>query len=420
MQGTAKKLKRLSFLIGMTLLAGCSSDTYLDEPTASDTSQPGICNSSRLTLGEAITRAEETLGKKGTRSDGLVSVDYVLRSDTEKLTRTTAELNDTLAFIINFPDETGFAIIAADKRVSNVLAYAPTGNFDKNVPIVKEAFLSHVASAIDQKCATTRTDPGIQDPPTPQTYTTIPTIIDIELSQRSPWDKYVIKEHPNCPVGCVPVAVANIISHCADSLNFGSKKYDFKTIVKLLEAGLPKFTQNRSIIRPGGGTIIINPINMNYQGAVDKIAYLLYDIGKPGNLNVTYHTYKEGGSGAYSIDAYNLIKRMGYEVSSFSICTNVGLYYLMTNNYIAYVEGGYTSQNKTVGHAWVIDGCQYPNVGGTTENYYDEVLFWCNWGWGGKDNGYYWGAVYSPETVGGAYKLNKVFGVKIKNTFKTR
>lgn len=409
---------KMLFFIGMTFLVSCSSDSYLREPdeTAVNVSQNG--EPFRLSQDEAVTKACETLGKKQSRSEGAVSVEYVLRSETHKGTRSASAVNDTVAYIINYPDNGGFAIVAADKRVSRVLAYADHGYFDKEIPTVKETFLSNIGDYVDEQCSGTRSsvDPGIQDPPKPQTYYTIPTIIEINLSQESPWDRYVKKEYPLSPVGCVPVAVTNILSHCADSLSFEGKDYYFGPIVRGIKAGPPSISYPKSITGPGfSSDPIIGGFTMNYYTAIDKMACLMYDIGKPGNLNVEYRPYI---SGARITDAYVLIRRLGYETTSIHRGTMSALFSLVKENNLIFVGGVTGSGNEAMGHAWVIDGCQYPDIGGTCENYLEEVYFWCNWGWGGTSNGYFVGDVYT--TKNGVFRLSECFGVKIKSTFTAK
>jgi hypothetical protein len=61
-----------------------------------------------------------------------------------------------------------------------------------------------------------------------------------------------------------------------------------------------------------------------------------------------------------------------------------------------------TGFNPVVDHAWVIDGMASVYVP-IPPNYYPNYYVHNNWGWNGKEDGYYLEGVYDPEAYSDVY-----------------
>lgn len=210
--------------------------------------------------------------------------------------------------------------------------------------------------------------------------TKIGEFMTTEWGQRDPYDFFVPKD---CPVGCVAVAVGQIMKF---------HKYPN-------DSNDPKFNWN---IMPDIAQ------NINQQGAIN-IALLLKDIGEKVNMR-----YAPSASGAYSIDARNaLVNDYGYSSSANLADYN---HRRVVNDIVSkrspiYMDG--FAEKKIYywrwwlvrwhyepyevysdGHAWVCDG--YKKI---TEKKYSkgcdrEILvtrefLYMNWGWNGWYNGWY-------------------------------
>lgn len=114
-------MKKLFYLILLPCLCACSNelDTVLEESHSGQPSENTITNH-RVDQAEALRQAGLILEYPQTRSAESVQVDYVI--DEKAATRSVGNANDTVAYIFNWGENDGFAIVAADDRVFPILA----------------------------------------------------------------------------------------------------------------------------------------------------------------------------------------------------------------------------------------------------------------------------------------------------------
>lgn len=391
----------VSLFIGFLIISmnSCSSEDI--ENLQSNKSDNGLSHT--ISIEEALNIANITLNyttrNYTTRSNNNLkpNVDYVLSNE-----KTRGDLleSDTLAYIINYPEDAGFVVVSSDDRVYPVLAFSDKGNFSMENEIVKKNFIYNIESYIlnseDYKhydVSSIDFDGCFMQQP----------IIGISIGQGNPWDKYVIKEHPGCPVGCVPVATALTISHSCSQIRYHGVSYPMKSIISAIMQGPTEDDlENNTKKRITGG----NPVNLptyTYEQAVDSMAKLLYLLGK--DLNVTY---TPSGSGALSSKAYDLCKNLGFTIpSNYAIFDIFKISRYLQDNCIIYMRG--RDEQKNEGHAWVADGC-YFCVDKDDPDIITQTYIHCDWGWNGYCNGYYSGEVFNA----GAYNFNPMnyFAVK--------
>ncbi len=200
-------------------------------------------------------------------------------------------------------------------------------------------------------------------------------MVPLSWSQRDPFDKYVILEHPGCPVGCVAVATGQAMVFGKATLsNYHGSTFDMEEI-------------NMALLGEDAEDQLYT-----YNEAIDSIAKILYYIGKDVGMN-----YGTSASGALPNSGLNLLKSLGYNLESDTLKTYAPLamaYDLMYNRLI-YMRGSDTSNQG--GHAWIVDQCKFSTTGPlvlpTTALIFDIYLH-CDWGWGGSNNGYYSGDVF--------------------------
>ncbi len=126
----------------LALTVGCTS---FDEPaqevaTANISTRTQDSDVARVrTVEESVQLAKELLGKsnKGTIC---YSVDYILAKEKGQ----NGLLSDTIAYVINFGDKDGYAVICNDTRVNPALAYAPKGNMMLKNGTTQDPLLSGV------------------------------------------------------------------------------------------------------------------------------------------------------------------------------------------------------------------------------------------------------------------------------------
>lgn len=213
--------------------------------------------------------------------------------------------------------------------------------------------------------------------------------IQTSISQGTPWDKFVIEEHPGCPVGCTAVAAVLVIAHTQYDLFYHGSWFHMKSIINAIKKeqnsrnGITNNAPKRIVI----GDIPYQP-TYTYEQAVDSMAKILYWIGKDVNM-----TYTPSSSGAYSSDIYNLLKSLKFEIpSGYAVYNLAKICNYIKDNHIVYLRGN----SIKGGHAWVSDGayfCVDINDSTIVRNAYIH----CDWGWGGNSNGYYNGAVFATN-----------------------
>ena len=403
------KICLIALLIG--LMSACSSDEF-QIPIQSE--RPILSKDCEFNDSHrAIEIANIVLGKtvntsRGTNCCGpeILCVLNGFRSRGETV------LPDTLAYVVNYPEDDGFVIVSSDNHVFPVLAFSETGNFSFDNENVKENFTDRIGAYISEN----------QDKPIQKLGSIIdigrpivkPYIVEPKLricmNQREPYSKYVDRAHPGWPVGCVPVAMATIMSHAAHEFEYefyGTWFY---------------FDDILNIIEKSNSSNPIGPVDSRYtiDEATDLMAKLVYYLGI--DLPVSYEKTTGGSliSGASSSDARALMGSLGYEVSNqlFDFDSNDVVQYLI-DDHLIYIAG---TKVNGLGHAWVIDGCEYlpfnytdPESAETTEGF-ANVYFHCDWGWNGKSNGFYTGSIFAlkdadGEYTGQEYKPNRYFAV---------
>lgn len=326
-------------------------------------------------------------------------VNYVIKSS--KASRIATELPDTLAYIFNYQNDNGFTIVAADNRLSPILAYSNEGTFSFDNEIVTENFISNISLYMSAEIS--KGQIYKVDTEKPESCVQIYPKISESIGQSYPYNKYVILEHPDCPAGCVAVATANVMIQTLNSKVYHNSHFEFAAIRQIFkEKNPPTPEQPNRINRIVGPTYPpANPlIKYTYEEAKDSIAKMLYWIGKDLNM-----TYTKKGSSAFSSDAYALLKQLKFDIIHPDLVNyNISdICHHINNNCIVYMRG----RAPSAGHAWVCDGCSFCiNDDGTTFNEY----VYCDWGWNGLSNGYYNGDVF--EAAGYAFSGMTYFAVK--------
>lgn len=387
-------------LLGITLfipLLGCSEASTEDGPILGNIQvNDSALSPQRISKGEATFIASKVLksATTQTRTLSIPTFEYVINREA---TRSNA-IPDTIAYVLNYPNEQGFVIVASDRRVYPVLAFSNEGHFSFENEIAKTNFIDNIASYISSA------DPShsyeVSENAFDGCYKSFPPI-NICLGQDSPWNKYTSEEHPGCPAGCVAIATALVISHSKYQLSYHNSTYPLRSIITAIEKGQNSNPSNVQK-RISGGYPPTLP-EYTYEQAVDSMAKIIYWIGKDVNMY-----YRPTGSGASSYDAFSLCKTLGFEIPSGYADFNLEkIIRYLEDKHIVYLRG-YSDELKG-GHAWVSDGCMYCFDIDDPSNIYNMYIR-CDWGWNGACNGYYSGAVFDLGNF--TYKPLNYFAIK--------
>lgn len=357
-------------------------------------------NKAAAIAGEVLSRSGKPLG----RASQSPEISYVT---SRPKSRGTGESNDTVAYIMNYPDNSGFVIVSADNRVYPVLAFSHSGSFSLDNEIARTQFVDRIESYVSSADPSKSYELQASDF---RTKVNVDTLIKVQLDQDAPYNKYVVQNEGDYLVGCVAVASAYVMAYAKDSIRYNGEVFHLKSII----AGLGMSPKR---IPPQGGNwgfiSTSTPIYF-HEKAMDEVARLLYWIGK--NVNMSYGMVDNDGnktrnSGAFSSSAYWFIKnKLEYTVSNYNPFNADEISQYLTDNYIIYMNGSNTNP-KRGGHAWVSDGCYYLQSPSTGEK--KDIYLHCNWGWGGSCNGYFTGDIFKPNRTDTFVKM-KYFAVKLE------
>ncbi len=299
-------------------------------------------------------------------------------------------------YIVNFEDNAGFAVVSADKRdgVSVYLA-SSEGNFDENSLQNKE-LLAAVGAYQNAMVSTQKFNPDKGDGTATETAIVKESygpLLKTCWHQGYPFNQELSNLYGvSAPIGCVPVAIGQIINYYKYPNRIDGENIDWNLIS--LATGKEDASNQ----------------------ATNAASRLLYMLGK--GLGIEYP--KE--SGASFDDAKKEFRELGYTFS-----TKSGFDESLVKGQVAsgnpiYMRG----QNSVSGHAWVVDGfmavkTEYrlyddegnlvPNTVLNDYNYdtYSEY-FLLNLGWG--QNGLYEKSIryeYSCDAYHRVWTYSKIF-----------
>lgn len=297
--------------------------------------------------------------------------------------------NDTLIYVVNFKNDQGFAIMAADKRTEPILAIIDEGNFDEEELQSEKnyGFLLFMERALDM------IDEDINEHnEIPDTKTLITSGYSI-TNQHGPllhtkWDQENIYGSlcPNGKGGCVAIAVAQILSYyqTINSVNWndngysGSASLHWPQIIEDCDNNNGKLIYSDCVT---SGTEIANLVR--YLGVV---------------MNAEYESNKTSIKRKKAISWFN--DWGGLSATNLSDYNQTNIVNALNNNVLVYARGNAGRKrvlgitlSYTDGHAWVYDGTIT-----ATKNGVSSVFLHCNWGWNGYKNGYYLGNAFNTTT----------------------
>ena len=379
----------------------------------------------------ALMYATQALEVDGDETRGVKSVrnvashyEYTIGNST----RAAAENKEVKFHIINFENNEGFAIIAADSRTVPVYAFSLEGNIDMNRTIDNPGFKYFLESAVEYY----EKDLNIDFPPLiPDTsdipflaleeidgklchmrreisYITNPlgVLLNVNWNQDFPYNYYCgenshtgIQYGYRNAAGCGPIAASQIMSYYRHPSSFDGYTIEWDAIMSSAYYN-ERYSENT------------------------ECSYNAKCLARLINL-VGIESYANYGSqtGVYIDDVDDMFRTFGYNCSDPTAFSS-SLVRASINEGEPVFAGG-ISQNGG-GHAWVIDGYKQQIVNVTyyyrTPPYniykknveYGAYYYHCNWGWGEDSNSNVWCLdVFSPY-AGTNYNTNNQIIYNIK------
>ncbi|WP_315599500.1 C10 family peptidase [Porphyromonas endodontalis] len=390
----------------IAMLSSCNNNHYVLDPQLKEDSS-SVYMDNLWTPEEAAQNVRDfilgisengSLRNVSLNIESVIPISSSLREGGAKLR--DGNLSDTTLYLINFVDNGGYAIAAADKHVSPVVAYVPEGHLVGLDDIDNPGFEMYVNRAVsyirkeveEQKWVDKIV--GINASINPN------DIYQLVIYQSyGSWNQYVLDRflttiwHQNppfndnapvkggvkAPAGCVAIALGQIFSYYENPI-----QYDWTCINKFANSTYTPSTQEEEEAKP-------------------LIAKLLRDIGEGVHMD-----YGSSGSGASSDNALAYMRSLNFSCENLQDYSVSKIKESILNGYPVYIEGfRYKDEvNKTgyTGHAWVIDGVgvrrrrvQCYHLGKLVARFFEtDNIVACNWGWGEGWNGYFLADVLTP------------------------
>ena len=308
---------------------------------------------------------------------------------------------DSLFYVVNFTDNQGFAVAAADDRETPVYAYIEDGNYsgyssDEDNP----GFDAFMNALIEQEIYERFYDQGNgigeggdddddDDDEFPQedetgggggVYLPDRFIVQSPLLVTKWGQGYFNNYNMYCPdgspTGCVVTAMAQICSY-------------------LESPNSVNWAQNGTF---GGSPLDWPVIKLSpypYGESQNQVAHLMRFLGVAFNAD-----YSSDGTSVDSGDAIDAMRNFGHNVSNLTDYDAINVVETLSQgNRIIFMRGNaryyhvaFVFRRYVDGHAWVVDG--YIDQ---VENRERSIYVHCNWGWDGQKNGYFLSSVLNAE-----------------------
>lgn len=409
-------MKKVTYAILIAIvLASCSSNEqeYIEKKRVSPTVEtPSFKTTVEEASEIALDFANKMEAKSNTRvikKKSVANVEALRASSVQTRSSINAMGIDTLFYIVNFADSSGFAIVSADKRTDPLYAIIDEGNYNIK-ELEKEnndGFLLFLDRAILKELDDIKNYYGKELTRTvyPWEMTdAVKPILKTKWGQggaRKPnsYGRYC----PNKVTGCVITAAAQILSHYGTPRSVGVS-YDnnpegitvlhWDRILADSEANDGRLDPNKT------------PESMN------EIAHLCRCLG--GLLDADYEFAKDSRFNSTGVNCSKFIKwlpNVGLHATKLRDYNETDIMQTIKKGQPVFGCGNRGYKKKlfwkkfTGGHAWVYDGYIVISWG----QGHIERFIHCNWGWDSYQNGFY---------LSGNFRTSQ--GPKVDDTGRTR
>lgn len=421
------KLIRLKFVLialcSLTsiLLSGCSTEEPLSVKIENG-SETVSANSAKRSPEEAIRLAIDSHnalyggGESSSRFPrGLIDLSVSPVKIIPSNPASRAVISDTCLYVVNFVNDGGFAIIAANRNCDDVLAVTESGYFDPEIgsdnpglQIFMERAIGYASEMAIKNPIENSSDESIPAPQSDELtrhkeyddtiYTT-----NIPMQVRTAWGQggpsldidnypegFLFKQNGLC--GCATLAIAMATAYV-----------EYPTVINATK-DTPTFTPNwghMKLHKAYKSETYIYPCGTNRDRQYhQEIAQLCRAIGNIGNATQK-GTLGNGETSMYTNEIIGALTELGYNVSEWTefkqfMCppAKSGAITIVT---------GFSTTNPQSGHCWIVDGEKAGNIRHHyatktgTQPWVDTILWTrpmehmihMNWGWYGSGNGWF-------------------------------
>lgn len=361
-----RKLRLLAALAAIVAV-GCQQENF-DEVVLPDNDTIAVEQSGFRSYDEALEIAENSIrlieGKDVTRS---TMKRRIIKNNVQTIrsnaTRSGNTSDDPVAYVVNFEDNQGFAVIAANEQINPLIAVTESGNYTYGEPTGVEAFDDYMDNAISTLAIVYPPIILPDDPITPIIPTPAEYYEDVDIYNRveplltTRWGQGGIHgaKYPNGHVLCAAVAVGQILAY--------HKK---PTSIQMTHSNNTNVTIDWDGILDHDPTITYTEyVDYCHCGCnYDALGELLYEIGyrlslydQQFNPNITHVC---DGSG-YTASIESLLIDIGYysaELDSFYVPygDKYQIFRDLDSERPVIMYGESPNGDVGVGHVWIVDG----------------------------------------------------------------
>ena len=396
-----KKVVFILFIIGF-LLGSCSD--FLDAPVVEEftgnVGAPTTSRSEQDAIQIALDACLRMYGKevKSRGFDGFNIVKTYAKTSHAR----SDEFNEL--YIVNFPDSSGYAIVPASDQLPELVAITESGSIasieDIEVPMAK----CFIYDALTPNATVIDTNKVIISQQIYEYDTTVHVVaspkVAWNLAQNGPEGSF----YKNGVAGCTNIAAATILAYFESpnslSLTFTEKYYKPKkrTFVNLNWSNIKKHTNDPKQSLTHGPCNVSSEV---HQQLAEVCAQLGYMAGAEPKTLVIGNKTLDATATAFESSVYQLQRLLSNKSSAIRNEINSLLAYDISRG-IVMMSGTDTANN--LGHVWIADGCRWTEYWLRTyvratltgkgklvdERYCTSRFVHFNWGWAGKENGYFY------------------------------
>lgn len=414
-------------LIVMLSLSACTNEELLSDVTTNkyevDFGDTNVAEST-LSVDEALNNMNfvyRNFDKEQQKERRIRTIELLKSSNLRPATRSGSAEDLPVAYIVNFENESGYAILGADYSVPPIITLGDEGSFstenyleflqksqtrsggeiDFNSPEeVQYAMVTNGLSSYNASADITR----VINVPFPEPRDTSFVLkawplVKTKFTQGSPYNYFAPKKpnsnnvYVSCVAGCVPIAAAQTIT----SMMYHKSRWGFPNITAT--DGTVHEIDWLSILRSVTDTVQYTQ-NQYTTGSL-AIAKLVRAIG--GCVNASYGINATSASTSL---VPNVLNQLGLQNISYDNFSEDIVYDMIINKQLPVCTRADDSNTigDTAGHSFVLDGwlkLQYttdiyivdPITGEPTGKRFPKQstfdLIHANFGWGGLSDGYY-------------------------------
>lgn len=332
--------------------------------------------------------------KNGASIRSIESHEVILRPGT----KTGFSSSDTLLYVFNFEDSSGFSIIAANESEEPIIGIAEKGHYTKRHPSGVNGFDLYLAGVMERLSSERGPGQPFRWYEDVMVGDSVDRNVGVKWGQEDIYGQYCA----NYIAGCDPISIAQILAYHQNPSSFEaslSMDADFLVgeTVLLNWAGIKTHVSSHS--DPSACDVYHNTI-----GA------LIREIGYVANTDYSGTT----GSSTSLSAIPGTFTYFGYNASSPSIVNISSLKSCIKSFGPVYMRGDRVEDNTLYGHSWVADGYKdfaYYHNGYSWATIGDEPFMFehtlireshvlhINWGWNGNCNGYFNFDVYDIDNA---------------------